>query len=121
MMTNESTLMLHSALSGSSTNQLDLDSTDPKDLFSYKTALGANSSGITIVGRKRNFSALSPAEFNLSIFPAGHQGSRDLRTIIGSTGQQLSNTMILIFLIFRVGDLLLKLSIWLFYPLKSIF
>ena len=57
MMTNESTLMLHSALSGSSTNQLDLDSTDPKDLFSYKTALGANSSGITIVGGKRKFSA----------------------------------------------------------------
>jgi len=56
MMTNESTLMLHSALSGSSTNQLDLDSTDPKDLFSYyKTALGANSSGITIVGGKKEF------------------------------------------------------------------
>ena len=87
MKTNESTLMLHTALSGSSTNQLDLDSTDPKDLFSYKTVLGSNSSGITIVGGKRNFSALSLAEINSSIFPAGHQESRDLRTIIGSTGQ----------------------------------
>ena len=93
MMTNESTLMLHSALSGSSTNQLDLDSTDPKDLFSYKAALGANSSGITIVGGKRKFSALSPAEINFSIFPAGHQGSRDLRTIIGSTGQPSSRAI----------------------------
>ena len=86
MMTNESTLMLHTALSGSSTNQLELDSTDPKDLFSYKTVLGSNSSEKAIGGEKRKFSALSPAEINSSSFSAG-QVSRDLRTIIGSTGR----------------------------------
>ena len=72
MMTNESTLMLHTALSGSSTNQLELDSTDPKDLFSYKTVLGSNSSEKTIVGGKRKFPTLSPAEINSSFLSAGH-------------------------------------------------
>ena len=86
MMTNESTLMLHTAVSGSSTNQLELNSTDPKDLFSYKTVLGSNSSEKDVVGEKRKFSALSPAEINSSFLSAG-QVSRDLRTIIGSTGR----------------------------------
>ncbi len=39
-----------------------------------------------LVGKKRKFSALSPAEINSSSFSAG-QVSRDLRTIIGSTGR----------------------------------
>jgi hypothetical protein len=33
--------------------------------------------------------------------------------------RELSNTMILIFLIFRVGDLLLKLSIWIFLNARA--
>ena len=74
------------ALSGSSTNQLELDFSDPKDLFSYKTVLGSNSSEKAIVGEKRKFSALSPAEINSSFLSAS-QVSRDLRTIIGSTGR----------------------------------
>ena len=65
---------------------MELDSTDPKDLFSYKTVLGSNSSEKAIGGEKRKFSALSPAEINSSSFSAG-QVSRDLRTIIGSTGR----------------------------------
>ena len=93
MMTNESSLMLHTALSGSSINQLELDSTDPKDLFSYKTVLGSNSPEKAIVGEKRTFSALSPAEINSSIHSAGHQLSRDLRTIIGSTGRPSSRAI----------------------------
>ena len=93
MMTNESSLMLHTALSGSSTNQLELDSTDPKDLFSYKTVLGSNTSELAIVGEKRTFSALSPAENNSSIYSASHQVSRDLRTIIGSTGRPSSRAI----------------------------
>ena len=64
-----------------------MDSTDPKDLFSHKTVLGSNSPEKTIVGEKRKFPALSPAENNSSILSAGHQLPRDLRTIIGSTGR----------------------------------
>jgi hypothetical protein len=94
MMTNESSsLRLHTALPGSSTNQLELDSTDPKDLFSYKTVLGSNSPEKAIVGGKRTFSALSPAEINSSIHSAGHQLSRDLQTIIGSTGRPISRVI----------------------------
>jgi hypothetical protein len=70
-----------------------LDSTDPKDLFSYKTVLGSNSPEKAIVGEKRTFSALSPAEINSSIHFAGHQLSRDLRTIIGSTGRPSSRAI----------------------------
>ena len=58
MLSNESSLMLHTTLSGSSTNQLELHSTDPQDLFSYKTLLWTNSSGKVTVGVKRNFSLL---------------------------------------------------------------
>ena len=85
--------MLHTALSCSSINQLMLDFTDPKDLFSYKTVLGSNSPEKAIVGEKRTFSALSPAEINSSIHFAGHQLSRDLRTIIGSTGRPSSRAI----------------------------
>ena len=70
-----------------------MDSTDPKDLFSYKTVLGSNSPEKAIVGEKRTFSALSPAEINSSIHFAGHQLSRDLRTIIGSTGRPSSRAI----------------------------
>ena len=93
MMNNESSLMLHTALSGSSTNKLELDSTDPKDLFSYKSVLGSNSPEKAIVGEKRSFSALSPAEINSSLHFAGHQLSRDLRTIIGPTGRPSSRAI----------------------------
>ena len=58
MLSNESSLMLHTTLSDSSTNQLELHSTDPQDLFSYKTLLWTNSSGKVAVGVKRNFSLL---------------------------------------------------------------
>ena len=85
MMSNESCLMLHTALSGSSTNQLKLDSTDPQDFFSYETVLGSFSSEKTTVGEKRKFPALSPAEINYSFLSAG-QISRDLRIIIDTTG-----------------------------------
>ena len=70
--------MLHTALSGSSTNQLELDSTDPKDPFSYKTVLGSNGSEMVLKWlslEKKTFSALSPAEINSSIHSAGHQVS----------------------------------------------
>ena len=79
MMTNKSTLMLHTELSCSSTNQLELDSTDLEDLLSCKTVLKSNSSEKTIVGEKRKFSALSPAKINSS-FPSAGQVSRDLST-----------------------------------------
>jgi hypothetical protein len=86
MTTSDSTLMLHTILSGSSTNQLELDFSDPKDLFSCQTVLGSNSSEKAIVGEKRKFFALYPAEINSTFLSAG-QVSRDLRTIIGSTGR----------------------------------
>jgi hypothetical protein len=70
--------MLHTSLSSSSTNQLELYSTDPQDRFSYETLLGTNSSEKVTVGVKRNFSALSPAEINSSCIPPA-QRTRDLR------------------------------------------
>ena len=96
-----------------------------KRSFSYKTVLGSNSFEKTIVGEKRKFSALSPAEINSSIFSAGHQESRDLRTIIGPTGRPSSRAIqhydtYLSQLSFWVGDLLLNLLMRSFYPPKSI-
>ncbi len=87
MMSNESTfLMLHTALSGSSTNQLELDSNNPQFLFSYKTVLGSsNSSEKATVGEKKKFSALFPVEINSSAISAG-KISRDLWPKICSPG-----------------------------------
>ena len=123
MMTNESSLMLHTALSGSSINPLELDSTDPKDLFSYKTVLGSNSPEKAIVGEKRTF-PLYPLQKSILLYillVINYHVIYGL-SLVQRLGlvRELSNIMILIFFIFRVGDLLLNLLMRSFYPPKSI-
>ena len=65
---------------------MELDSTDPKDFFLTRLYSDPTVLKKLLVGKKRKFSALSPAEINSSSFSAG-QVSRDLWTIIGSTSR----------------------------------
>ena len=102
MMPNESTLMLHTAPSGSSTNQLELDFTDPQDLFSYKTVLKK-----LLLGKKGNFPHYPRQKLILlSSLLVKHRVLYGLSLVrrVGLVREQL-NIMIRICLLFRVGDL----------------
>ena len=109
MMTNEST---YTALSGSSTNRLELDSTDPKDLFLIRLYLVPIVLKKLLLGKKGNFPPYPRQKLILLFFLLVIKNhviyGLSLVQRVGLV-RELSNIMILIFLIFRVGDLLLNL------------
>ena len=122
MMTNESTLMLHRALSGS-TNQLELNSTDRKDLFLIRLYSDPIVLKKLSLGKKGNF-PLYPRRklillFFLLVIKYHVTYGLSLVQRVDQVREQ-SNIMIRIYLFFRVGDLLLKLLIPSFYSPKSI-
>ena len=122
MLTNESTLMLHTALSGSSTNQLEFNSTDPKDLFLIRLYSGPIVLKKLSLGKKGNFPLYPRQKLILLFFLLVKYHVIYGLALVRRVGLvwEPSIIMIRIYLFFQLGDLLLKLLIRSFYPPKSI-